>query len=75
VFTHRALPAIRPVNHITDNGRVIFRTHEGTAILGAAGAGRATVLAYQADNIDPVTRAGWNVAGFELHPDHLPPGS
>ena len=61
VFTHRALPAIRPVNHITDNGRIVFRTHESAAVLGTAGAGPGTVLAYQADDIDPVSRAGWSV--------------
>lgn len=61
VFTYRALPAIRPVNHITDSGRVVFGTHEVATILGAAAADHGTVLAYQADDIDPVTRAGWSV--------------
>jgi pyridoxamine 5'-phosphate oxidase-like protein len=61
VFTHRALPAIRPVSHITDNGRVVFGTHEVATILGAAAADHGTVLAYQADDLDPMTRAGWSV--------------
>ncbi|GAA1033626.1 pyridoxamine 5'-phosphate oxidase family protein [Virgisporangium ochraceum] len=59
VFTHRALPAIRPVNHIVDRGQVIIRTNLGTAIGSAAG--RGTVVAYEADAIDPVTRTGWSV--------------
>lgn len=59
VFTHRALPAIRPVNHIVDRGQVIIRTNLGTAIGSAAG--RGTVLAYEADAIDAATRTGWTV--------------
>jgi nitroimidazol reductase NimA-like FMN-containing flavoprotein (pyridoxamine 5'-phosphate oxidase superfamily) len=59
VFTQRALPAIRPVNHLVDNGDVIIRTHLGSA-LGAA-AGRGTLVAYEADVIDPETRTGWSV--------------
>lgn len=59
VFTHRALPAIRPVNHIVDRGDVIIRTHLGAALLSAAGPG--VVVAYQADSIDPQHRLGWSV--------------
>jgi nitroimidazol reductase NimA-like FMN-containing flavoprotein (pyridoxamine 5'-phosphate oxidase superfamily) len=59
VFTHRALPAIRPVNHIVDNGYVIIRSSLGSGITGAAGDG--TVVAYEADAIDPDSRTGWSV--------------
>lgn len=59
VFTERALPAIRPVNHVVDDGNVIIRTDLGTAV-GAA-AGRGTVVAYEADVIDADTRTGWTV--------------
>jgi nitroimidazol reductase NimA-like FMN-containing flavoprotein (pyridoxamine 5'-phosphate oxidase superfamily) len=59
VFTHRALPAIRPVNHVVDDGNVIIRTDLGTAV--GATAGRGTVIAYEADSIDPETRTGWSV--------------
>lgn len=60
VFTMNALPAIRPVNHIVDGGAVVFRTHEGTAIASAVD-GRGVVVAYEADDIDPVHRRGWSV--------------
>ena len=59
VFTQRALPAIRPVNHILDDGNVIILTHLGAAIGGAARDG--VVVAYEADEIDPVTHLGWSV--------------
>lgn len=59
VFTHQALPAIRPVNHLLDNGQVIIRTHPGAAILTAAQ--RGVVVAYEADMLDPETHLGWTV--------------
>jgi nitroimidazol reductase NimA-like FMN-containing flavoprotein (pyridoxamine 5'-phosphate oxidase superfamily) len=59
VFTHRALPAIRPVNHIVDNGNIIIRSSLGSGITGAAGDG--TVVAFEADAIDSDQRTGWSV--------------
>jgi len=57
VFTRQALPAIRPVNHIVDNGAIIVRTHLGAAVLAATG----MVVAYEADDIDPKEHVGWSV--------------
>jgi len=57
VFTERALPAIRPVNHIVDDGAVIIRTHTESAILQAVG----QVVAYEADLIGADTRLDWSV--------------
>ena len=57
VFTSNAMPAIRPVNHIMDGGAIIVRTRIGTALRSATG----TVVAYEVDDIDPVTHAGWSV--------------
>jgi nitroimidazol reductase NimA-like FMN-containing flavoprotein (pyridoxamine 5'-phosphate oxidase superfamily) len=59
VFTQRALPAIRPVNHLVDDGNVIIRTDLGTGIGSAAR--RGTVVAYEADVIDAESRTGWSV--------------
>src|SRR5690349_2876651 len=59
VFTQRALPAIRPVNHLIDDGNVIIRTNLGSAVGSAAG--RGTVVAYEADAIDAETHTGWSV--------------
>lgn len=62
VFTDNALPAIRPVNHLVDDGRVIIRTRLVTALSAAVRAGNAaTVVAYEADDLDPLRRAGWSV--------------
>jgi nitroimidazol reductase NimA-like FMN-containing flavoprotein (pyridoxamine 5'-phosphate oxidase superfamily) len=59
VFTLNALPAIRPVNHIVDGGDVVIRTHEGSALIPTAR--RGVVVAYEADDIDPVRHVGWSV--------------
>ncbi|MBQ0895220.1 pyridoxamine 5'-phosphate oxidase family protein [Micromonospora purpureochromogenes] len=61
VFTDKALPAIRPVNHILDDGSVIIRSHLGGGLASAVDSGRGVVVAYEADMIDPVERLGWSV--------------
>jgi len=60
VFTARALPAVRPVNHLVDGSRIIIRTSLGSA-LSADVDGTGTVVAYEADEIDPATHQGWSV--------------
>lgn len=60
VFTARALPAIRPVNHLVDRNMIIIRTSLGSA-LSTDIDGTGTVVAYEADEIDPATRQGWSV--------------
>lgn len=62
VFTHRALPAIRPVNHLVDAGRVIVRTRLTAKVVTAVRSGTdAVVVAYEADDLDPLRRTGWSV--------------
>jgi Pyridoxamine 5'-phosphate oxidase len=62
VFTLAALPAIRPVNHLVEEGRVIIRTRLTSAISAALGsADEGVVVAYEADSFDPGTRTGWSV--------------
>jgi hypothetical protein len=61
VFTERALPAIRPVNHLVDGDTVIIRSTLGSALAAAALAEGGIVVAYEADSIDPATRTGWSV--------------
>ena len=60
VFTQFALPAIRPVNHIVEGDTIIIRTHLGSAIDSAVD-GTGTVVAYEADMIDPGDHLGWSV--------------
>jgi hypothetical protein len=61
VFTHLALPAIRPVNHAVAGDQVIIRAYLGTAISAAVRDRGGTVVAYEADLIDPDTHLGWSV--------------
>jgi hypothetical protein len=72
VFTHRAMPAIRPVNHFIDGRRIIIRTHNGAAIasrtLETNGQGKrpGSVVCYEADDLDPVRHTGWSVIATGL---------
>jgi pyridoxamine 5'-phosphate oxidase-like protein len=61
VFTLNALPAIRPVNHLLDDCRVIIRTRLTASISAAVRSSEGIVVAYEADSIDPQTRTGWSV--------------
>ncbi len=60
VFTHQALPAIRPVNHLVEGESIIVRATSGAAITAAARRD-GTVVAYEADSIDPDSQLGWSV--------------
>jgi hypothetical protein len=60
VFTHHALPAVRPVNHLVHNDEIIIRTHLGAAIASVID-GPGTVVAYEADDIDAREHLGWSV--------------
>ncbi|GHE99262.1 pyridoxamine 5'-phosphate oxidase family protein [Streptomyces griseoluteus] len=63
VFTRQALPSVRPVGHLLDDGDIVIRTHEGAALTphGEGSDGRGVVVAYQADCIDAATHLGWSV--------------
>jgi nitroimidazol reductase NimA-like FMN-containing flavoprotein (pyridoxamine 5'-phosphate oxidase superfamily) len=58
VFTESALPAIHPVNFTLDGGNVIIRTSGGGKLAAAV---NGAVVAFEADDIDTVTRTGWSV--------------
>jgi len=64
VFTQHAMPAIRPVNHLVDNRKIIVRSHLGAAITSRADAG--SVVCYEADDLDPVRHIGWSVIATGL---------
>jgi Pyridoxamine 5'-phosphate oxidase len=73
VFTQRAMPAIRPVNHLIDGRKIIIRTHNGAAIASRAleelsGPGKppGSVVCYEADDLDPVRHTGWSVIATGL---------
>ena len=57
-----ALPAVRPVNHLVDDGQIIIRTRLSTAISTVVrAADPGVVVAYEADKFDPRRRVGWSV--------------
>lgn len=60
VFTHHALPAIRPVNHIVADGQIVIRSSPGT-VLSTELAAFETVVAFEADELDVEQRLGWSV--------------
>ena len=60
VFTERALPAVRLASHIVDEGRIIIRSDEG-AVIGNPSDIDGTVVAYEADAVDPKSHLGWTV--------------
>jgi hypothetical protein len=60
VFTSRALPAIQPVPHLLADQQIIIRASMGAAISSTVH-GTGTIVAYQADLIDPAERTGWSV--------------
>ncbi|MBV8348878.1 MAG: pyridoxamine 5'-phosphate oxidase family protein [Mycolicibacterium sp.] len=61
VFTLNALPAIRPVNHLVDDGTIVIRTRLTSAISTTVQSTDHVVVAYEADSLDPQSRAGWSV--------------
>lgn len=61
VFTLRALPAIRPVNHILEDGAIIIRSHLGSALASAVRPVARPVVLYEADVVDLADRLGWSV--------------
>ena len=61
VFTRDALPAIHPVNHIIDDGEVIIRTRLTAKVSFTVRSVVGVVVAYEADEIDPIRHIGWSV--------------
>ncbi len=57
VFTTSAMPAAQPVAFLVDDDEIVFRAH------GPLGAARKDVVAFEADDIDPMTLTGWSVLG------------
>jgi len=58
VFTDRALPAIQPVGFLLDGEDVVIRTAPGSKLGLAA---RSAIVAFEADDFDPGSHAGWSV--------------
>lgn len=57
-ITDRALPVILPVNFVVVDDRIVFATGLGTKLAAAT---TRSVVAFEADELDPVTSVGWSV--------------
>ena len=57
-YTRQALPAVEPVNFALHDGAIVIRTNAGGKLAAAT---RRAVVAFQADDLDPVLRSGWSV--------------
>ncbi|MER6663934.1 pyridoxamine 5'-phosphate oxidase family protein [Amycolatopsis japonica] len=58
VFVEDALPAVQPVNFRVKRDHVVIRVAGGAKLAAATG---NTVVAFQADELDPDLRTGWSV--------------
>jgi nitroimidazol reductase NimA-like FMN-containing flavoprotein (pyridoxamine 5'-phosphate oxidase superfamily) len=58
VFTEDTLPAVQPVNFRVHQNDVVIRVAGGAKLAAATG---NTVVAFEADELDPDLRAGWSV--------------
>jgi hypothetical protein len=58
VYTRHALPAVEPVNFALTNDEIVIRAGAGGKLAAAA---RGDVVAFEADDLDTVTRSGWSV--------------
>jgi uncharacterized protein len=59
VYTRRALPAIRPVNFAVRGGAILVWTGSASSLAQAV---RGAVVAFEVDQLDRATQAGWSVA-------------
>jgi nitroimidazol reductase NimA-like FMN-containing flavoprotein (pyridoxamine 5'-phosphate oxidase superfamily) len=57
-ITVGALPTILPINFRVDGERILFRTGVGTKLDAAT---RGSVVAFEADAVDPMYHSGWSV--------------
>ncbi len=60
VFTSKAMPTVRPVRHVLAGGQIVIAAGP-ELVLGTAGAGGDTILAYEADQLDSSGSSGWSV--------------
>ncbi len=64
VFSSRALPAVRPVRHVVDDGTIVIAAGP-ELVLGTESSASAfiggTIVAYEADELDTSGCSGWSV--------------
>lgn len=57
-ITVGALPVVLPVNYRLVDDHIVFRTGQGTKLDAAT---RNSIVAFQVDDIDPLSHSGWSV--------------
>jgi hypothetical protein len=58
IYTRQALPAVDLVNFTLDRGDIIIRIDRSGTLAAAT---RGSVVAFEADSLDPSGQAGWSV--------------
>ncbi len=58
VFSHEALPAVRPVTFVLVDSAVVFRVSHDSTLARTL---RGNVVAFEADDLDRGCRTGWSV--------------
>ena len=61
IYTRQAMPAVELVNFALDRGDIIIRTGHGGTLAAAT---RGTVVAFEADSLDPSGQVGWSVTAI-----------
>ncbi|VVJ18749.1 Uncharacterised protein [Amycolatopsis camponoti] len=59
IFTHRAMPAVRPVRYVVVDDAVVFAVPTGSPLYAGA---RDAVVAFEADDFADDFGAGWYVS-------------
>lgn len=57
-LSHRAMPVVLPVSAVLHGHRIVIQTTAGSILEAATG---CPVVAFEADDIEPRTCAGWSV--------------
>ena len=57
-YTSRAMPTVQPVNFVVAGNQLVIRTSSASKLVAAS---RNAVCAFEADDIDTTTLAGWSV--------------
>ncbi len=61
IYTRQALPAVELVNFVVDHGDIVIRTSQCGKLAAAI---RGAVVAFEADDLDPVSNTGWSVTAI-----------
>ncbi len=70
-YTRQAMPAVEPVNFLLSSGAIVVRTNSADKLAAAT---RHAVVAFQADELDLITRSGWSVTVVGTSEEVTDPG-